>query len=342
MSDNMEVILASRPEGAPVAENFAKRDAARPSGAPQGGVLLRLLWLSVDPYLRGRMSEGKSYIAPFEVGEPLASGGVAEVVELDHPKLPKGAIVTGTVSWAAWQAHSGEGLKQLDPADGWKDEFLPHAVGALGMPGMTAWVGLNIHGQPKEGETIVVSAVTGAVGSMVAQLAKRKGLRVVGVAGGAEKCAFAVNELGCDACVDHRDPELKAKLKAACPDGVDIYFENVGGVTLGAVMPIMNAFSRIPLCGMISQYNALAGGPGPDRSAALWRAILVNRINVRGFIVFDHADRARDFMKEVAPLVMSGEIKTRLSVSEGLEKAPEAFMGLLSGANFGKAVVKVA
>ncbi|WP_340108046.1 NADP-dependent oxidoreductase [Pikeienuella sp. HZG-20] len=341
MSKNHEILLASRPVGAPTAENFTYRETARPKAGP-GEVLLRLLWLSVDPYIRGRMNEGKSYAAPLVVGEPIVSGGVAEVMESNNPAFPVGAHVSGRIKWAEWQTHDGEDLTLLDPADGWTKDRLSYALGVLGMPGMTAWVGLNVHGRPKKGETIVVSAVTGAVGSVVAQLAKRRGLRVVGVAGGPEKCAYAVETLGCDACVDHRDPELKAKLAAACPDGVDIYYENVGGVTLAAVMPLMNFFSRIPVCGMISQYNATGPAEGPDRLGAMWRSILTNRISVRGFIVFDHADRASDFMAEVAPLVASGEIKTRETVTEGLASAPEAFMALLSGGNFGKAVVKVA
>lgn len=341
MADNHEILLASRPEGAPVAANFEHRECGRPS-AGAGEVLLKTLWLSVDPYLRGRMNEGKSYVPPFKVGGPIASGAVAIVVESNNPAFPVGAHVSGMLNWAEWQVHGGEGLTILDPAHGWVKENLSHALGVLGMPGMTAWSGFNIHGKPKEGETIVVSAVTGAVGSLVAQLAKRKGLRVVGVAGGVEKCAYAVEELGCDACVDHRDPELKAKLREACPKGVDIYFENVGGVTLAAVMPLMNPFSRIPLCGMISQYNTTEAPEGPDRSGAMWRAFLVNRITVRGFIVSDHYDRLGDFISEVAPLVASGEIRARQTVSEGLENAPDAFMALLSGGNFGKAVVKIA
>ncbi|MEX2519677.1 MAG: NADP-dependent oxidoreductase [Paracoccaceae bacterium] len=341
MPTNHEILLASRPVGAPTPENFTYREAPAPK-TPAGGVLLRLLWLSVDPYLRGRMNEGKSYVQPFEPGGPIASGGVAEVIESDNPKFAVGARVSGMMKWAELQAHEGAGLTVLDPAQGWGKLSLSYALGVLGMPGMTAWAGLTIHGRPKDGETIVVSAATGAVGTLVCQLAKRRGLRVVGVAGGAEKCAYAVETLGCDAAVDHRDPELKEKLKAACPNGVDIYFENVGGVTLAAVMPLMNQFSRIPLCGMISQYNAVEAAPGPDRSGALWRAILTNRIAVRGFIVSDHSGKMGEFLAEVAPLVASGEIKTRETVSEGLSNAPAAFMALLSGGNFGKAVVKIA
>ena len=336
MTANHEILLASRPHGAPVAANFEHREAPMPE-AGEGEVLLRMIWLSVDPYLRGRMNEGKSYIQPFEPGKRLESGCVAEVVASNNDKFAVGDKVTGMLDWVEYQTHSGAGLTKLDKAL----TKTSYALGVLGMPGMTAWAGLVIHGKPKEGETIVVSAATGAVGSLVCQLAKSRGLRVVGVAGGPEKCAFAVEELGCDACVDHRDPDLKAKMKAACPDGVDIYFENVGGVTLEAVLPLMNAFGRIPLCGMISQYNATGAGEGPDKSGALWRAILVNRLNVRGFIVRDDWDRFPDFLTEVAPKVMSGQIKARETVKEGLSNAPEAFIELLSGGNFGKMVVKV-
>lgn len=333
---NHEILLASRPEGAPTQANFEHREAETPQ-PKDGEALLRVIYLSVDPYLRGRMNDVKSYIPPFQPGGPIASGCVAEVMETKTAELKKGDIVTGMMNWAEWQTHSGEGLTKLDPSMG----RLSYALGVLGMPGMTAWAGLNLHGKPKQGETIVVSAATGAVGSLVCQLAKAKGLRVVGVAGGAEKCAYAVEELGCDACVDHRDPDLKAKLKDACPDGVDIYFENVGGVTLAAVMPLMNPFSRIPLCGMISVYNATGPAEGPDRSAAMWRAFLVNRITVRGFIVSDHWSEYPKFLAEVAPMLKSGEVKARESVTEGLGDAPKAFIELLEGGNFGKAVVKV-
>lgn len=336
MPDTTQVLLAARPEGMPTAETFEIASAAIPSPA-EGEVLLRLLYLSVDPYLRGRMNDVKSYVPPFAVGAPLESGCVATVVESRNDAFAVGDVVSGRLAWSELQVHSGRELTRLDPAMG----SYSHALGVLGMPGMTAWAGLTIHGAPKEGETIVVSAATGAVGSLVCQLAKQRGLRVVGVAGGAEKCAYAVEALGCDACVDHRDPGLKARLKEACPKGVDIYFENVGGATLAAVMPLMNPFSRIPLCGMISQYNATEAPAGPDRSGAMWRAFLVNRITVRGFIVTDHWGDYPTFLAEVAPLVASGAVKVKETVTEGLENAPSAFLSLMTGANFGKAVVKV-
>jgi NADPH-dependent curcumin reductase CurA len=337
MSNNHEIILASRPVGMPTAENFGHQAIANPEPAA-GEVLLRTIYLSVDPYLRGRMNEGKSYIPPFEPGGPIESGCVAEVVASNNDAFKAGDYVVGSLKWAEVQTHSGAGLTKLNPAMG----PLSYALGVMGMPGMTAWAGLTIHGKPKEGETIVVSAATGAVGSLVCQLAKLRGLRVVGVAGGAEKCAYAVETLGCDACVDHRDPDLKKKLRAACPDGVDIYFENVGGVTLSAVMPLMNPFSRIPLCGMISQYNLTDAGEGPDKSGAMWRAFLVSRITVRGFIVTDHWGQYPEFLAEVGPLLATGAVKAKESFTEGLSSAPDALLQVLSGGNFGKQVVRVA
>ncbi|MEM7523895.1 MAG: NADP-dependent oxidoreductase [Pseudomonadota bacterium] len=335
MTANHEVLLASRPVGMPTPENFEHRAAPTPEAGP-GEVVLRLMYLSVDPYLRGRMTEQKSYIAPFEPGAPLESGCVAEVAASNVDGFAVGDVVAGGMKWAEWQVHSGAGLTKLDKAMG----RYSYALGVLGMPGMTAWTGLNIHGRPQDGETIVVSAGTGAVGSLVGQLAKRKGLRVIGVAGGAEKCAYAVDELGFDACVDHRDPELKANMKAACPKGVDIYFENVGGDTLAAVLPLMRDFGRIPLCGMISGYNATAPFEGADRFGPFWRLCLVRRLTVRGFIVSDHWSEYPKFLAEVAPLLASGEIKAKETVSEGLASAPAAFISLLTGSNFGKAVVR--
>lgn len=336
MPANHEILLASRPVGLPTDDNFTYQETAMPT-AGDGEVLLRLVYLSVDPYLRGRMNEGKSYIAPFEPGGPIESGAVAEVVGSNHPDFAAGEYVAGGMKWTEYQTHSGAGLTKLDPANG----PLSYALGVLGMPGMTAWAGLTIHGKPKKGETIVVSAATGAVGSLVCQLAKQRGLRVVGVAGSAEKCTYAVDELGCDVCLNHHDADLRAQMKAACPDGVDIYFENVGGVTLEAAFSLMNPFSRIPLCGMISGYNATAPHEGPDRFGPVWRSLLVNRITVRGFIVSDHWDQYPEFLSEVAPLLASGAIKAKETVTEGLANAPKAFVGLMSGANFGKAVVRV-
>ena len=335
MSANAEIILASRPTGAPVPANFEHRAVDMPSIA-DGQVHLRLIYISLDPYLRGRMNAGKSYVPPFEVGAAMVSGCVAEVMVSRNDGFAKGDLVMGGIDWVEHQAHSGEGLMKLDGRT--KPSY---ALGVLGMPGMTAWAGLNIHGQPKKGETLVVSAASGAVGSLVAQLGKSYGLRVVGVAGGAAKCSYVVDELGADACVDHRDPDLKANLAAACPDGIDIYFENVGGVTLDAVIPLLNQFSRMPVCGRIAHYNDTAPAMGPDRLSPMMGTILTKRVAVRGFIVRDHWDQFPKFLAEVAPKVMSGEIKVKETITQGLENTPAAFISLLEGGNFGKQVVQV-
>jgi NADPH-dependent curcumin reductase CurA len=307
---------------------------------------VRVLWQSLDPYMRGRMDAAKSYAASVEVGAVMEAGGVGEVIASRSPKYAAGDIVMGGFGWATHAAVPAKGLRKLDPAVA----PIQTAVGVLGMPGLTAFVGLNDHGRPKEGETIVVSAATGAVGSVVGQLSKIKGLRVVGVAGGAEKCAWAVQELGFDACLDHRAAAdaraLRAALADACPDGVDIYFENVGGKTTDAVMPLMNTFGRIPVCGMISQYDltgmGMGGAAGEDRLPRYWRTILVKRLSLRGFIIFDHYDRFPAFLDEVSGYLRDGRLSYREWVTEGLENAPQAFIDLLAGRNFGKALVKVA
>lgn len=332
------VVLASRPKGAPTPENFRIESAPAPEPGERE-FLVRVLWLSLDPYMRGRMDDAKSYAAPVPVGGVMEGGAVAEVVASRHAGFVPGEIVVGRFGWASHALSDGAGVRKVDPAFG----PVSTALGVLGMPGHTAWVGLTDIAQGKAGETIVVSAATGAVGSLVCQLAKRRGLRVIGVAGGAEKCAYAVETLGCDACLDHRAaPDaaaLSAGIAAAAPQGVDIYFENVGGKTLEAVLPTLNDHGRIVLCGMIAWYSGAAEAlPAP----ALWRAILVKRLRVQGMIVFDHADRFPAFLTEVGPLARDGAIVWRESVAEGLEAAPQAFIALLQGGNFGKQLVRVA
>lgn len=346
MAEQMKrIVLARRPQGEPVLEDFRQEEDAVPACA-EDGILVRVLWQSLDPYMRGRMDESKSYVAAVPVGGTMEAGCVAEVLESQNPKFRAGEIVEGRFGWATHAASDGQGVRKVDPSIA----PIQTALGVLGMPGLTAYVGLLDHGRPKEGETLVVSAATGAVGSLVGQLGKIHGLRVVGVAGGPEKCAYAVDELGYDACVDHRaapDAEaLREQLAAACPDGVDIYYENVGGKTLDAVIPLMNTWGRIPICGMIAQYNlgglGMAGGEGPDRLPRLWRTILVQRLTVRGFIIFDHYDRFKDFQRDVSGYMRDGRVKYREWMTEGLENAPRAFLELLKGGNFGKALVKVA
>jgi len=339
-----QIVLAKRPEGAPTAENFRLETIAMPVPG-DGEVLARILYLSLDPYMRGRMDDAKSYAPGVAIDAPMGGGCVAQVELSNASGFAPGDIVTGMMGWASHWVAEAEGLQKLDP----DTAPISTALGVLGMPGLTAWTGLNEYGRPKEGETLVVSAATGAVGSVVGQLGRIYGLRVVGVAGGAEKCAYAVETLGFDACVDHRAAAdagtLRKALSAACPDGVDIYYENVGGKTLEAILPLMTVGGRIPVCGMIAWYNkgglGMAPQPGEDRLPKLWRTILVNRLSVNGFIVFDHYHRYPAFAKEVGGYLRDGRITYREDVAEGLEAAPEAFMALLKGGNFGKQLVKV-
>lgn len=336
------IVLAARPQGEPKPSDFRLEETEIPAAGP-GEVLVRVIWQSLDPYMRGRMDGGKSYANPVEIGEVMEAGCVGEVMESEDPSIAKGDIVVGRLGWQTHAVVPAGEVQKIDPTIA----PISTAVGVLGMPGLTAYVGLLDHGRPKEGETLVVSAATGAVGSVVGQLGKIYGLRVVGVAGGAEKCAYAVDELGFDACIDHRSAadakDLRAKLSAVCPDGVDIYFENVGGKTLQAVLPMMNVHGRIPICGMISWYSGGSpdDAPEPDLFAKAWRTILVNRLSLRGFIIFDHYDRYPAFAKEVSGYIRDGRIRYRESVSEGLASAPEAFIGLLRGRNFGKQLVRI-
>ncbi len=343
-SQMQRIVLAKRPEGAPTAENFRLETVPMPQPGP-GEVLARVLYLSLDPYMRGRMDDAKSYAEAVAVGGTMEGGCVAEVAVSNDSGLKPGDIVMGMFGWASHGVANAKTLLKLDPAAA----PISTAWGVLGMPGLTGWVGLKEYGRPREGETLVVSAATGAVGSMVGQLGKIHGLRVIGVAGGAEKCAYAVETLGLDACLDHRAaPDakaLRAALAEACPQGVDIYWENVGGKTLEAVVPLMNVGGRIPVCGMIAWYNrgvlGPGGQPGPDRLPKMWRTILVNRLSVNGFIVLDHFHRFPEFVGEVGGYLRDGRITYRETIAEGLESAPAAFMAMLEGGNFGKQLVKV-
>ncbi len=283
--------------------------------------------------MRGRMSDAKSYAKPAELGQPMVGGTVGEIVASRNAKFAVGDIVLAYAGWQDYGVSNGAGLRKLDPSAA----PISTALGVLGMPGMTAYSGLLEIGQPKEGETLVVAAASGAVGSVVGQIAKLKGCRAVGVAGGAAKCRYVVEELGFDACVDHHAPDFAARLEEACPQGVDIYFENVGGAVQQAVWPLLNSFARVPVCGVISQYSATSPSPGPDIAT-----ILRKRLTVRGFIVWDFAAREADFLREMPDWIRSGRVKYREDVVAGLEKAPEAFLGLLKGKNFGKLLIKVA
>jgi NADPH-dependent curcumin reductase CurA len=347
MTETMKrIVLARRPTGAPVDEDFRLEEGPVPVPG-EGEVLVRVHYMSLDPYMRGRMDDAKSYAQPVPIGGTMEGGAVGEVIASNDPGFAPGDYAFGMFGWTTHGVQPGAMLRKLDPKHG----PITAALGVLGMPGFTGWYGLTEYGKPKAGETVVVAAATGPVGSMVGQIAKARGCRVVGVAGGPEKCKMAVEAFGFDECLDHRayadGKELRAALAEACPKGVDIYFENVAGKVLEGVMPLMNVGGRIPVCGMISWYNAgalggNAGEGGKDQLPKLWRMILVNRLHVHGFIISDHFDRFPDFLREVGPMVASGQVKFVEDIADGLENAPRAFMGMLQGKNKGKQIVKVA
>jgi hypothetical protein len=334
---NRRIVLASRPVGEPKETDFRLESAPVPEPGP-GQVLIRTLWLSLDPYMRGRMSDAKSYAKPVGIGEVMTGGTVGEVVRSNHDKLAPGDLVLGMGGWQEHAVLDGRELRRLDPAAA----PVQTALGVLGMPGMTAYTGLLTIGQPKPGETVAVAAATGPVGSLVGQIAKLKGCRAVGIAGGADKCRALIEEFGFDAAVDHRASDFSERLEAACPQGIDVYFENVGGAVWDAVFPLLNDFARVPVCGLIANYNMTELPPGPDRTPQLFRAVLTKRLTIRGFIVWDFQAQAREFAAEVGGWLREGKIKYREDVVEGLENAPQAFMGLLKGKNFGKLLVRVA
>ena len=333
---NRQILLKSRPEGAPNLDNFELVRSPVPEPG-DGEVLMRTRYLSLDPYMRGRMSAAKSYAKPVEVGEPMVGGTVGEIVTSRNAKFAVGDIVMGYGGWQDYALSNGAGLRKLDPAAA----PVSTALGVLGMPGMTAYVGLLEIGQPKPGETVVVAAASGAVGSVVGQIAKIKGCRAVGIAGGPDKCRFVVEELGFDACVDHRAGDFVRQLEAACPASIDVYFENVGGAVWQAVFPLLNDFARVPVCGLIAHYNDVAPPPSSDLTPVLMRAVLTKRLTIRGFIVRDFAAHAAEFERDVSQWVREGKIKYREDVVDGIEKAPQAFIGLLQGKNFGKLLVRV-
>lgn len=337
MPRNQQIVLDNRPQAEAVASNF-KLVAADTPALNDGEVLVRHHFLSLDPYMRGRMNESKSYAASQGLGEVMIGGTVGEVVESKHPKFAVGDKVVGMGGWQEYSVVDGNAVGALRKVDT-THVPLSHYLGAVGMPGVTAWYGLVKIIAPKEGETVVVSAATGAVGSAFAALAKARGCRVVGIAGGPDKCKYAVEELGFDVCIDHRaHGDLKAMskaLKEACPNGIDGYFENVGGYILDAVLLRTNAFARIAVCGMIAGYD---GQPLPLQNPAL---ILINRIKIEGFIVSEHMEVWPEALKGLGTLVGTGKLRPRETVAEGIAAAPEAFLGLLKGKNFGKQLVKL-
>jgi NADPH-dependent curcumin reductase len=331
-SVSRQIVLRSRPVGMPKPGDFDLVESPLP--APKDGeILSRTIYLSLDPYMRGRISGGtQSYAQSVGLGQVIVGATVGEVLESKHPGLAKGDIVQGYDGWQSHAVAKGAAVRKLDPTRA----PVSTALGVLGMPGMTAYVGLLDIGQPRPGETVVVSAASGAVGSAVGQIAKIKGARAVGIAGSPDKCDYVVRELGFDACVNYQKGDLLASLEDACPSGIDVYFENVGGDVLRAVMQLLNMNARIPLCGLISEYNATESVPGPNL-----RPLLVNRALVKGFIVSDHLARFPDFLKDCGGWLREGRLKHREDVVVGLEKAPEAFIGLLQGKNFGKLLVRV-
>jgi NADPH-dependent curcumin reductase len=335
---NRRIVLSSRPTGAPSIANFRLDEGQIPPLAA-GQVVLRNLYLSLDPYMRGRMSDAASYTAPVALGDVMGGGTISRIESSLHPDFSVGDLVLANGGWQDYALTDGVGLTKLD-----KNMSHPSLMlGVLGMPGFTAYMGLLDIGQPKAGETVVVGAASGAVGSVVGQIAKLKGCRVVGIAGGAAKCKYVVDVLGFDACVDHRAHDFRALLAAACPQGIDVYFENVGGLVFDAVLPLLNVRARIPLCGMVAHYNDDGLPPSPDRLGALTRVLLSKRIKMQGFIIFaDYGARIDEFAKAMGTWVKEGKIKFREDIVDGLENAPQAFIGLLEGKNFGKLIIRVA
>jgi NADPH-dependent curcumin reductase CurA len=335
--ESTQIRLAQRPVGAPDASTFEAVTTTLPE-LEDGQVGLAIRYLSLDPYMRGRLSTAKSYAAPVEIGDVMVGGTVAEVVESRHPDLKPGDTV---LSYSGWQSHAvadGAHVRKLDPAAA----PVSTALGVLGMPGFTAYAGLLEIGRPKPGETVVVAAATGPVGSAVGQIAKLKGARAVGIAGGPEKVRALTEEFGFDAAIDHRAPDFVEQLAAATPDGIDVYFENVGGAVFDAVARRLNTYARVPVCGLVANYNATEAPSGPDRLPGFLGQVLTRSLTVRGFIQseFTHS-HGRDFVRDMGEWVRSGQVRYREDVVEGLENAPEAFAGLLRGANFGKLIVQV-
>jgi NADPH-dependent curcumin reductase len=335
---NHKVVLASRPNGAPTTKNFHLEEAATPS-LLKGQVLLRTLYLSLDPYMRGRMSDAPSYAAPVAIGDVMVGATVSRVEASQNPEYKVDDLVLGFNGWQEYAISDGNGFTKLD-ANMPKPSL---SLGVLGMPGFTAYMGLLDIGQPKAGETLVVAAASGAVGSVVGQIGKIKGCRVIGIAGGAEKCRYVIDELGFDDCIDHHSKNLPQQLAATCSKGIDIYFESVGGLVFDAVLPLLNTSARIPVCGLISHYNDTSLPQGPDRLGLLASTVLKKRIKMQGFIIFDdYGSRYGEFVSQMSTWLKEGKIKFREDIVDGLENAPQAFIGLLQGKNFGKLVVRVA
>jgi NADPH-dependent curcumin reductase CurA len=335
---NRRIVLASRPQGVPTPANFRLEQTPLPEPG-EGQVLLRTLYLSLDPYMRQLMDEVPPAYAPrVELGSPMVGGTVNRVVASRHPGFREGELVLGNAGWQDYALSDGSDLRALGDM---KQPSL--ALGGLGMPAFTAYVGLLDIGQPRGGETVVVAAATGAVGSIVGQLARLKGARVIGIAGGADKVAFAREQLGFDVALDRHDPQLAQKLAQAAPDGIDVYFENVGGAVFDAVLPLLNVGARVPVIGVIADYNRHGAAAGPDRLPRAMATILQKRIRMQGLVILDHYEtRYEDFSREMSAWVEEGKVKVFEDLLEGLQQAPSGLIGLLQGSNFGKLVVRVA
>jgi NADPH-dependent curcumin reductase CurA len=328
---NRQVLLRHRPSGAPIPADFEIADAPLPEPG-DGEVMVRGIYLSLDPYMRGRISGVRSYAKPVDLGSVIEGRVVGQVARSRHPGVRDGDYVLGGYGWQLYSVVPSNGLLKLDPSEA----PLSTALGVLGMPGLTAYVGLSEIGRPQRGETVVVSAASGAVGAVAGQLARHAGARVVGIAGGSDKCRYVEGGLGFDACIDHRSADLGAALDRACPKGIDVYWENVGGAVQQAVFPRLNDFGRMVMCGMVAEYNDVEPRPGPNLMATVRK-----RLKIQGFIVSDQWQRFGEYRAMAAPLVRNGELKYREDVVEGLDRAPEAFIGLLQGRNFGKLLVKL-
>lgn len=334
---NRRIVLASRPVGAPTKDDFRLEESATPE-PKEGEVLLRSIYLSLDPYMRGRMNDAPSYAPPVAIDEVMVGATVCQVAASKNPDFETGEWVLAYSGWQLYALSDGSDLTKL----GKKPEKPSYALGILGMPGFTAYMGLLDIGKPKAGDTLVVAAAAGPVGATVGQIGRLKGCRVVGVAGTAQKCSYVKETLGFDECLDHKDPDLADLLKQACPNGIDIYYENVGGKVFDAVLPLLNVGARVPVCGLVSIYNATKLPDGPDRLSVLMGTILVKRITMKGFIIFDdYGPRYDEFTKAMSDMLGAGKIHYREQVVDGLESAPGAFIGMLEGQNFGKLVVKV-
>ncbi len=330
------IVLAARPKGKPVDTDFRIEKLPVPQPGPKE-LLLQTRYLSLDPYMRARMEDKKSYAPPLQIGDVMTGESVAEVILSNISDFSIGDLVLAHTGWQTHYLSNGKGLRKID------SNIAPVTtrLGVLGMPGFTAYLGLHLIGQPKAGETVVVAAASGAVGSLVGQLAKLAGARSIGIAGGLEKCKFVKDVLGFDEVINHKSPNFEQELAAACPSGIDVYFENVGGLIWQAVLPLLNKFARVPVCGLISQYNGVPAEDLKNSVAATMRQVLTKSLTLRGFTNFDFLNYYPDFLAQVGNAVQSGKIKYREDIVEGIENAPRAFIGMLEGSNFGKLIIKV-